>query len=456
MVNTKKKMMRGVTAAGLSVMLLAQPILAAGPVIPDEWVNPFTDIAMTEWYTPCIADLHSRKVVNGYPDGRFGPLDNASVGQAVLMVLRAAGIPDPDPSKIGTLLPHYAAAHVKYAADRKWLDDAEGVPSNLEAPATRLYVAHLTAKALDLEPSEQPSPFADLNDPLVTALYEAGVMAGVEENGVLNFLPQKQLTRSEISAIVWNVMDYMEDHIRFRDYVVDILEGVPVLSYDLEGFQKNGERMTYTGATDKEQVWGIDVSAHQEVIDWQKVAASGVEFAMIRVGYRGYVTGALKEDAYFRQNIEGALAAGLEVGVYVFSQAITVQEVEEEAQLVLDMIRDYNVTGPVVFDWESISSSKGPARTDGMDGESLTYFANHFCQLMEQAGYSPMIYFNQTLGYLRLQLEDLVQYPFWLADYNDTPQFYYNFDMWQYTSQGKIDGIEGRVDMNLWFRPTQK
>ena len=122
----------------------------------------------------------------------------------------------------------------------------------------------------------------------------------------------------------------------------------------------------------------------------------------------------------------------------------------EEAQFVMERIKDYNVTLPVVFDWERITNGDN-ARTDGLSGKSVTLCAQAFCQEIAAAGYTPAVYFNQTLGYLSLDLEELAEYPFWLAAYSARPGFHYHFDMWQYTSKGRIPGIQGDVDLNLSF-----
>ena len=190
------------------------------------------------------------------------------------------------------------------------------------------------------------------------------------------------------------------------------------------------------------------MSSHQQDIDWELVAANGVEFAMIRVGYRGYTEGEIQPDDYFTQNIEGALAAGLDVGVYFFSQAMDEQEAREEARFVLDKISGYQLAYPVFFDWEKIGAD---ARSDAMDLTSLTTVTDTFCSEIEAAGYQAGLYFNQQLGYEELHLPSLQGYTFWLAEYNDTPSFTYDFDLWQYASDGSVDGIDGDVDLNLAF-----
>lgn len=195
---------------------------------------------------------------------------------------------------------------------------------------------------------------------------------------------------------------------------------------------------------------GVDVSVYQQDIDWQAVAADGIDFAIIRLGYRGYTEGGLMMDERFEANIQGALDAGLEVGIYFFSQAITPQEAEAEAAFVLNAIEDYQVTGPIAFDWEPITSGQN-ARTDGLTGEMLTQCAGAFCAKVAQAGYEPAVYFNQDLGYLHYDLRELTDYTLWLAEYDQKPDFYYHFDLWQYTHTGTVAGIEGNVDLNLMF-----
>lgn len=225
-----------------------------------------------------------------------------------------------------------------------------------------------------------------------------------------------------------------------------IIEGLAKNNYDLSCFTEQDGYIIYTGEETAHR--GIDVSSHQGKIDWAKVAADGVEYAMIRVGYRGYTKGETALDELFYQNVEGALQNGIQVGVYFFSQAITEDEAVEEAKLVLRAIEGIDITYPVIFDWEDIPQE---ARTDGMDPVTLTNCAEAFCKTIADAGHPAGIYFNQAYGYQEYNLLALDSYIFWLAQYADTPSFYYDFQMWQYTNAGKVDGIEGDVDLNLSF-----
>ena len=195
---------------------------------------------------------------------------------------------------------------------------------------------------------------------------------------------------------------------------------------------------------------GIDVSKHQGNIDWTKVAADGVEFAFIRVGLRGYGTeGKLVEDEYFEQNIKGALQAGIKVGVYFYSQAITDAELLEEANLVLEKIKPYNVELPIVYDVEKVSGGKG--RANDLSVEDRTRLTALFCQTVQDAGYKPMIYHNMEMATLMLDLGQLEQYDKWFAYYNDDLYYPYAYKVWQYTEKGAVDGINEEVDLNIWF-----
>ena len=210
-------------------------------------------------------------------------------------------------------------------------------------------------------------------------------------------------------------------------------------------FQYEGR---YLGCLKADTIPGIDVSAYQGDIDWQQVKESGIGFAIIRLGYRGYESGKLVEDSYALKNIRGALDAGLDVGVYFFSQAITVEEAAEEAAFVLERIKHYEITMPVVFDWEYVSDE---ARTAGLDRRTLTDCYLEFCRIIDEAGYTPMSYFNTYQSRSMMYLYELEEYPFWLALYSNRMTFPYRIEMWQYTCTGRVPGIQGDVDINIYF-----
>ena len=195
---------------------------------------------------------------------------------------------------------------------------------------------------------------------------------------------------------------------------------------------------------------GIDVSKFQGNIDWSKVKEDGVEYAFIRVGYRGYgSSGKLVTDETFEDNIKGATSNGVDVGVYFFSQAINEEEAIEEANYVLEAIKGYDVTYPVVIDIEEVTDSD--ARTADMTQEQWTKNCIAFCETIKAAGYTPMIYGNLKTFFIMLNMTQLEAYDKWFA-YYDTPVYFpYEFTIWQYTDEGKVDGISVDVDLNVGF-----
>jgi GH25 family lysozyme M1 (1,4-beta-N-acetylmuramidase) len=206
-------------------------------------------------------------------------------------------------------------------------------------------------------------------------------------------------------------------------------------------------RPVYQAKDGARALTGIDVSHHQEEIDWGGVKADGIDFAMIRVGYRGAEQGTLKEDRFFRNNITGAAAAGVSIGAYFFSQATSEAEAVEEADFVIDALSGAAITMPVVFDIEEVEGAT--ERTDNLTPEQVTSFARAFCDRVAAAGYTPMIYANTRWFVARMNLKDLSGYGKWLAQYFEYPAYPYEFAIWQYTNTGRVKGIEGDVDMNL-------
>lgn len=194
---------------------------------------------------------------------------------------------------------------------------------------------------------------------------------------------------------------------------------------------------------------GIDVSKWNGDIDWDKVRNAGVEFAIIRAGYRGSVTGSLVEDPYFAANIKGATASGLPVGVYFFTQAVNEVEAVEEASAVLRLVREYKLEYPIFIDTEGAG---GNGRADGLDVETRTLVCEAFCRTIENAGYSAGVYasrnwYNNNLHTDRLDND----YHIWLAEYRSVPLYQGYYQVWQYTSKGHVDGIEGNVDMDISY-----
>ena len=234
----------------------------------------------------------------------------------------------------------------------------------------------------------------------------------------------------------------------------EIPETLPDTTHSLEANPFSPDDFGYDGdyltCLTGESVLGIDVSSHQKQIDWQQVKAAGVEFVMIRAAYRGYGNGAVLEDELVISHYEGATAAGLKVGFYFFSQAVSPREAAAEAEFLLDVIDGWQVDMPIVFDWEYISPT---ARTAAVSPRMLTDCAIVFCERIRSAGYEPMVYFNANQSRRDMYLAELTDYKFWLAMYSDEMTYEYRVDMWQYTQTGQIPGIDGDVDINLYFPP---
>lgn len=194
---------------------------------------------------------------------------------------------------------------------------------------------------------------------------------------------------------------------------------------------------------------GIDVSKWNQEIDWEAVKDAGIEFAIIRCGYRGASTGALVIDPRYKENIEGAISAGIPVGVYFFTQALDEIEAVEEASMVIRLIENYDVDYPVFLDSESAG---GKGRADGLDSDERTRAHRAFLQTIEAAGYETGVYASRNWLNDRIDMARLSDYRIWLAEYADAPTYdAYYYHMWQYTSKGTVDGISTNVDLNLCY-----
>jgi lysozyme len=240
-----------------------------------------------------------------------------------------------------------------------------------------------------------------------------------------------------------------------NSYRAELLENVPRNTYDFSKLHTDEQTGFKTYEDEENGVTsriGIDVSEFQgEDIDWKQVRESGIEFVIIRLGYRAYgETGELVLDDMFDRNMQGALDAGLDVGVYFFSQAITPGEAVEEAEFVLEHVRGYEIDGPIVYDTEEIKGDT--ARTDNNTRQEFTNYCKVFCDTIEQAGYDPMIYANMKWMAFTLDMEQLADYDFWYADYHDVPQCPYEYEIWQYSETGAVPGINANVDLNVWFQ----
>ena len=200
--------------------------------------------------------------------------------------------------------------------------------------------------------------------------------------------------------------------------------------------------------TQGSSVNGIDVSKYQPNIDWKTVKASGIEFVIIRVGYRGSATGVLVEDPYFKQHIKGATEAGLKVGVYFFTQAITKAEAVEEASMALSLTQGYNLAYPIFIDTEKVS---GNARANNLDKATRTEIVDAFCKTIQNAGKKAGVYASKSWYNNQLNASKLDNYCIWVAQYNTVCNYQGRYSIWQYTETGKVPGISGYVDLNISY-----
>lgn len=229
-------------------------------------------------------------------------------------------------------------------------------------------------------------------------------------------------------------------------------------------FDKNNKIYTSTFTNDSKfdsfsRMMGIDVSEHNKTVDFNKVKADGIDFVYVRVGYTGYTKKrlSLNYDRYYQENITNALAAGLQVGVYWYSQALNEEEALQEANMLLNVIGSYNITLPVVYDYE-FAGEKEDGRLDSanLSKDQMTANSLAFLNRVSQMGYTPCFYANYSFLNNRVyasQISSIAK--IWLAHYNPSTDYAGDYEYWQYTSDGKVNGISGRVDMNVWYQGAQ-
>ncbi len=319
---------------------------------------------------------------------------------------------------------------LKGEADRKQLEEAEE-----EIQAISENVLSRDAAMLEIEEALVSDNSGDERVDTVRSLAERGTTA-LEMLKVL--FPQQMVVADEGAF-----------------HFFDINRNLKLNEYDLNNFQfvpETGE-MIYTENDEKTGYKGIDVSEHNGEIDWEQVASDGVQFAYIRAGLRGYSSGKLAEDERFRENIEGATNAGLNVGVYFFTQAINETEAVEEADYLLNLISQNRVDIPIAIDVEKIEDTESEPRTRNLSKQQYTKNVIAFCERIRGSGYETMIYGNGKTFMLLLDITALEDYDKWFADYigsNDyQPYFPYRFRIWQYNSKGICKGISGKCDMDL-------
>ena len=456
------------TQKGITVLMAALFLFSlVGPAaLTLEDRSPFTDVSVGDSYYDAVLFCYENKIINGISETSFAPDSMLTRAMFVTMLGRMS-------KNMGIKTSGYRAPFDDVIRD-SWYDTyigwaaaneiVNGMSPTRFAPhefvtreqAAVIVIRFANKMGLNLDTGAGPD-FSDWQAVSEWALAPmrqaaaAGLAIGGAPEGQL--LPRSPATRAESVYLLYTLCTrYIGDMKLTEDQGKYIKEdnGFPVNTYIKSNFRTvNG----YKYYQDKQttSMLGVDVSHHDEAIRWDKVRAAGVEFAMIRAGYRGYgveTGGVICDDARFYEYVRGARDNGIKVGVYFFSQAISVKEALEEADYVLARIKDCDISFPVVFDWEDIPAR---ARTNNISRKTLTDCAIAFCDAVAAAGYTPMIYTNQHVALNLYDLSRLSAYDFWLAEYHDVPGFYYGFTMWQYTEKGRMNGIYGYVDINLSF-----
>ena len=439
--------------------LLAGTLLAAmiplpfgGTVQAAESGGSFADVVPGVWYAGAVSYVYDNGLMSGISSSMFAPELSMSRAMLATVLYRMAGSPAVSGRDNFTDTENDAwySEAVLWAQQNGYVTGYSSQTFGTNDPVTREQVATILWRYAGSPDASAGTPYADGDEisswavPAVDWAQAEQVISGKPGNC---FDPSGQATRAETAVILTRYDQNSQPEPEPTPTPTPM--PIPSNPYDSEAFYVNEDGfLSYNG--DAESHVGIDVSSHQGKIDWDLVAESGVEFAIIRVGYRGYTVGKIVQDPYFTYNIENATRAGIDVGVYFFSQAVNEEEAMEEAYQTLEWIEGYDVTYPVVFDWEYVSDSS--SRTYNMTYQEIIDCTKAFNQVIQDEGYQPMAYSNPNLVNKGFDLSQLQDYPFWLAHYTTgwkPTTFPYYYDMWQYSSSGTVSGIEGKVDLNI-------
>ena len=347
--------------------------------------------------------------------------------------------------------------------DETFFDDADDQNELTVDTMPRLYM-QATSVYKDIRVSvtdELGNPVEGI--PFEINVSDSGEYKDIDMDGIINI---PEISAGEYYVSIGNVVGYIVPSEPMRVSVKDELEYNIIDNIDLYICSEDEinaliedtracEALEYADDTEKTEiirdgsaVFGIDVSKWQGDIDWQKVKESGVEFVIIRAGYRGSVTGALVEDPMFKEYLDGATAAGIPIGVYFFSQAVSEVEAVEEASMIVSLIDGYDIKYPIFLDSEGAG---GSGRADLLSTDERTTICKAFCETINSAGYHGGVYASRNWFNNRLNASELEDYIIWDAEYVGTPGYAGRYDMWQYTSSGNIAGINTRVDLDICY-----
>lgn len=456
----------------------------------------FTDLAGNYW-EDAVLKLHAAGVYRG-SDGKATADAPITRAQAVTMLVRAfqmeteedAQLPFADTERI----PDYAAPSVAVMSTLGYVGGDPAGNFNPDASITRAEFVTILSRMVDVLVQESGIYEEDFEGNVMLSAVDGAEFSGLHISGDLMIapgvsgivtlrdvtldgqirnlgeaavveittptLPEISQTGEPIDPLdVYTPTQTTGETILFQDkYTIPVYADRTPIAVGEGDFRWEDDRLVYTGDAFDTR-FGIDVSAYQNRateggIDWEAVADDGVDFVMVRAGFRGTSSGSLNADMFYGENITGAMEAGLETGVYFFAQAITVEEAIEEAEFVIELLEEYDIDGPVAYDWEMKDSTY---RVYGTTPEMATACAIAFCETIAAAGYTPMIYAGGYVSYIKYDQGAIEKYMSWYPEYKSSsseklyPVFLYQMDYWQFSSNCIIEGISGRVDGNLHF-----
>lgn len=453
--------------------------------------NTFSDTVGTYW-EDAILKLHASGIYLGN-QGAALPSSTITRQQAVAMIGRAFRIaPEtaaPDYTDTARIA-EYAMAYVGEFEARGYLTDSAAGTFRPTDPITRAELINILNNMVDTLVKETTTVTEDVSGSLLISAADGATLKGIQVGGDLILAPGVTKDVTLVDCVIQgNIRNYGTGEVRFeapqitpestatkpsevykpgatldrtleyngktvpiyRDRPLNVFSDVDFIWTDEEN--ENQRRLEYLGGEFRTR-YGIDVSSFQGEIDWDAVADDDIDFAMVRVGFRGTGTGSLNTDKYYEQNIRGAMRAGLETGVYFFAQAVTVEEAIEEADYVISLLDGLDINGPVAYDWEMHDSTY---RVYGTSPEMATACAVAFCERIKDAGYTPMVYAGTYVTYLKYDQGALADYLSWYPEYKSKkseklcPTLVYHMDYWQFSSTRAVAGINGRVDMNIQF-----
>lgn len=294
------------------------------------------------------------------------------------------------------------------------------------------------------EPEPEPAPEPSPTNVLLEVIASGVPVKDASGNPVYQFTAVPQVTVKSESVTTYYGWQTLNGKTYYYDKNGNKVTGWQIINGANYYFDSDGARGGGSNGN-----LGIDVSTWQENVDWAKVKASGIDFVFVRLGFRGYSSGKLVLDNEYRSHVQGASAAGLKVGVYFFTQAITEAEAVEEASMCLQYVQGYNISYPIVIDVEYSGSSSG--RANNLTASQRTKVTRAFCETIRSAGYTPGVYANKNYFESYLYASELESYVIWLAHYTDKTSYARRYDIWQYSSKGSVNGINGYVDMNLCY-----